>query len=42
MPRGEGKKERVKKAFSKPELYEARNDEGNLNAMLWLKFLFEA
>jgi hypothetical protein len=34
MPLGEWKKEREKKAFSKPELYEATNDEGNLNAML--------
>jgi hypothetical protein len=33
MPLGEEKKDRKKKAFSKPDLYEARNDEGNLNAM---------
>jgi hypothetical protein len=33
MPVGVGG-EREKKVFSKPTLYEARNDEGNLNAML--------
>jgi hypothetical protein len=37
-----GEEKETEKAFSKPELYEARNDEGNLNAMLWVKFLFEA
>lgn len=34
LGRGSKREREREKAFSKPELYEARNDEGNLNAML--------